>query len=194
MKYSKIIHWLAVCTLFLPFYIVGCKKDAQPVESGFKLDTTAVADTSLPAKKSSLVSDSTKAKSFPEEDISNKDPYCANKVADKAGIFRYILVPKPYTYSGIGTVLNTVELVPYTGTLVFVFLLLLALIAKYMEANALKTIVLLEFFSLFMLAIAVGDFVMFERLWGYWLAFAFTAIVLILDAYLAVLQYRKRSE
>ena len=95
-----------------------------------------------------------------------------------------ILKPSEDTVSGIGVVVETFPGLLY-GVLAFSFVLLfLGIVVKFMEPSALKTILLLD---ILILSGIIGGFfewhIFNEKLWGYWVAFALTVILISFDIY-----------
>jgi hypothetical protein len=98
-----------------------------------------------------------------------------------------VLVPKENTYTGIAAVIDTAAYLFYFAIFLSFLLLIISLVIKFMEANARKTIVLLNTLALVSLFFSVHFSGYSERLWGFWTALSFMVLLTAYDVALIII-------
>lgn len=128
----------------------------------------------------------TKNKTF-----NNDKPY-SNTICNKYPFFKPILVPKENNYTGLASALNVFEVIYLFSCFISLLLLLLiAILIKFIERNARKSIVLIELFSFLFLFISQPNIqITFNSniLWGYWCCLGCMGILALFDLYLVFLK------
>ena len=117
--------------------------------------------------------------------LSDNDPKSASeKIAGYFPFLKPILTPKKNTVTGIGTVLDLTPFIFYYGLIFICFLfLIIALVIKYMDKGAVRTIGLIETLAFICLFFSHYPLIS-EKLWGYWVGLLFLLTLLIYDFYL----------
>ncbi len=114
----------------------------------------------------------------------------SEQISKKYNVLKPILTPKEDTYTGIAMVIDSTQGLVYLSVLIPFILLFISLIVKFIEVNARRTIVLLEFFILTFLLLLLPFSIFSEILWGYWVCFSFAFILILYDIYLLILNKR----
>jgi len=190
-NYSKIIHAFALLCFLLPFFYTGCEEVKQ---SESPMDTLSVFT------KDTLVIDS--IISYPKDttkSIVQSDTIYSNNTKESDNIsqelsYQYpflkpILIPKKDTFTGLAILIDTSFYIPLFATFVSFLLLLIGLVAKFIDAKAKVTILLLDLVSLLFLFIAEPNLWVTKNLWGYWLAIGFIIGLSVYDFY--VIRFNK---
>lgn len=205
-KFSKRLHWATLCCFLFPFFYTGCGPSAgeKAAMEKVKQDSIATAtiktETSLPdstsnklvetaipniaqvdtlkEQESSMQLDTTASKTENE----SKTP--SQRISNKLTFLQPLLIPKSDTYSGIATVIDSIPYIIYFAIFIAFLFLIISLIVKFIDIHARKTIALLDTFALIFFCISRPYSWDSERLWGFWVAAAFTFALTIYDFYL----------
>jgi hypothetical protein len=157
-------------------------------DTAFKMETTVTPEEDLAKEKKEQTKDTTAHLINPHEENKantiekdNSNLTASHIICKKAPFLKPVLIPKENTYSGIAAVIDTAAYLFYFAVFLSFLLLIISLIVKLMEANARKTIVLLNLLGLVSLYLSVHFSGYSERLWGFWVAFSFVALLTIYD-------------
>jgi hypothetical protein len=192
-KISRIFHCVTLCCFLLPFFYTGCRQNAEENATyskeiqdsiEFKANHTSpytqdsvseqtgdtITDTVSTQLSETTVSNS-KSESFtPSQDISKKYMF-----------LRPFLVSKEKTFSGIAIIIDSVLIIPYFAVFISFLILLIGLTIKFIDRNARKGIVLLDFLSLIFLFFSQPYSLISEKLWGFWIAIIFILVLTVYD-------------
>lgn len=196
------MHIAVICCFFLPFFYTGCEraKDLENSSAYEQSDTTAQVvlptDTipdneKIDSTASNQIVDSVinTNDSDPDQtdtlnnplDIDESDGSWSNIIVAKYTFLKPLLIPEKYTYSGMAIVIDSIPYVPFISSLFSLLFLILSLSVKYIERTAIKSILLVESLALVFLLISMPHSWNVERLWGYWIAFSLTGILVLFD-------------
>ncbi len=216
LRISKGLNWLTLLCFFLPFFYTGCGESAEEKAAAEKAKADSIAavesihkqasitDTIKPDQNSISSSTNDTTPVITENDvttdntlsipgISNDPKSTTQKIIERFPFLKPLLTPKENTVTGIATVL---DVTPYIlGCLIFIcfLFLILTLIIKYIDKNAIRTIGLLE--ALAFVCLIFSDYpLLSEKLWGYWVGLFFLLVLMIYDFYLIFLSKRPVSE
>jgi hypothetical protein len=209
IQVSKIIHWITICCFFFPFFYTGCGEKAEEATSDeVVIQDSTYSDTTLNHELftdsiSLTFSDSSKQQNVSESDSSSvmtteskqdtakakakKDTdELSQRICNKFGFLQFILIPEPYTYTGLALVIDIIPFLPYLSIFLCFLFLIISLVVKFMEPNASKSIVLFELLALIFIFIAEPYYSwgMGDKLWGIWLTTLFLIILSVYDIYL----------
>jgi hypothetical protein len=124
----------------------------------------------------------------------NPDDNPSEKISNKFTFLRPLLIPKPYTYTGIATVINSIyPVVCYCATFISFLFLILSLVVKFIDIGARRSVVLLDILGLCFLIISV-PFPYGDKLYGFWVAVTFASILAVYDIYIIKLNKRLKTE
>jgi hypothetical protein len=216
---SKILQAIVILTFTLPFFYTGCGNDkASEKENAVKDSLEAVSlakeeraslisDSFVKASNSEAVhqekperenADSTVAKgiSTSKETIarqphkSNKEEQLTDEIVADYPSLSLLLMPSKDTYSGFGTVINGIPFIVFFALSISMLLLIVGLLIKFIEPQALKTTVIIDAMILLGIWVSRSPSWNSERLWGFWVCLCLTGMLLVYDIY--VLITRKR--
>ena len=169
----------------------------KPVDTIIQNNTlqtdTSYTQTLISQPDSSTFKKETESKSYSET------------ISTKFEFLRPLLIPKEDTYTGLATVIDSIPLIYLISPFICFLFLLISLVVKFIDLNAIKTILLLETFALIFLFIAPGmySFVITGgtietfwglRIWGYWVALTFILALTIYDFYIIRLSFRSTNK
>ena len=194
LMFSKIVHWIAILCLLLPFFYTGCNRD-EKAEEPITPDTAMVVaedsatvvaeDTAMMTPPdSNVITESvapepvytvTPAKSEKETDV------LSEQLTEKYPWLKPILIPKEDTSTGLAVVLDSGFYFPLFGSFVFALLLLMGLLIKYLNRKALNIHLLLDLMAIGALLLAKPIAWNMERLWGFWVTLGVVSIMTIFD-------------
>lgn len=213
--FSRLVHFLALLSFITPFFFNACshptkaelevmqKTKEDSIEKSLKSNHTFKDSVSSPImdavgremptdttitvadKADSLKITSTETTSYKYKE-NKKDSMLADMIASKYPFLKIILVPGKDSVSGLGTVLNNIHFISFFGTSFSLLLLFVGLLMKYLDKNALKSVLLIHLLNLAFLSCSQTLYFETERLWGFWLCLALSSIVTLYDAYLLI--------
>ncbi|WP_018341911.1 hypothetical protein [Cytophaga aurantiaca] len=194
------LHWITMCCFLLPFFYDSCS-DKKPQNA--YVDSTAVVVPIVPKKEDSISQKSysldtvkiISADTITETSTSDEEEFSSKKIIKKYPILKPLLMPASSTYTGLATIVNTIQFVSLFATTITFILLLLGLLAKLIDKNAVKIFLLLEICATGFLFIA-SPYALFayEILWGYWICILCISSLTIIDAYIIYKQKRKEQD
>ncbi|MBE0393916.1 hypothetical protein BJQ96_03789 [Flavobacterium sp. PL0002] len=196
IKYSIFLHWMTFLCLCLPFFYTGCKKAEAPAEETVQIDTTSVTtELTNTLKIDSLVIDKehksiVNEESKPEE----KEKTLSQTLSKKYTFLQPILVSKENTFSGFAMIIDSVSYITIFSIFIYFLLSILSLTIKYLDANAIKIIVLLDALALLFLIISEPIGIFNDRLWGLWIAIILFSTVTILDIYILTKYHQNKRK
>ena len=124
----------------------------------------------------------------PDTKQKKEDKTPAEYLSNNFSFLRPILMPIEYTYSGLGTIINTMFFIRIFSIVISILLLILSLLVKFIENKARKTIVLLDALAFVFLVIAIPATLGYEILWGFWVAVIFSLALTLYDFYILKLE------
>ena len=113
-------------------------------------------------------------------------------ISTKFEFLRPLLNPTEDTYTGLATVIDSIQLIYFFSTFICFLFLLISLVVKFIDLKAIKTILLLETFALIFLFIAETYWGL--KIWGYWVALTFILALTIYDFYIIRLSFRSTNK
>jgi hypothetical protein len=188
-KYSKGLHVLTLFCFLLPFFNTSCdgkskeEKEKEEMEMAAKADTVIVTeDTGYVVEEniSIPVTDSVNTTTNPKK----KDELPSITLSEKVPFLKPILNPSENVYSGLGTIIDSLQWLPFFITPVAFLLLLISLTAKFIDKNTMRTIILLDLLSFIFLLIAKSLSWDCERLWGLWVTITSIGVLTIYDIFI----------
>ena len=197
--FSFHLHWITLCCFLLPFFYDSCSNEKKP--ENISADSAAVVipvDTLIEDSilQNNNSTDSTKLISIDTtvlEPTNQKDEFLSETIIKKSPILKLILTPNKNTYTGLATIINTIPFVRLSATAITFILLVIGLLAKLTDKNALKIFLILEISSFLFLIFACPPLLGYNLLWGYWICLLCITILTILDAYILYKQKRKEK-
>ncbi len=166
-RYSKGLHVLVIICFLLPFFYTSC-------------------DDSTTAKESDSVR-SENSSSKKENELSSTE------ISKQAPILKPFLNPSDNVYSGIATVFDSIPLICFFMTPIAFLILLIGFTTKFIDKNARRIIVLLDFLVITFLLVAQSLSWECQRLWGFWTTVGFVGLLTIYDIYINILFQRQQK-
>ncbi len=212
--YSKRLHLATLCCFLLPFfYFTGCGPSAEEkaarekatqdsiiaVEKTMTTNVFVKPDTINKERIKENVSDTTiqTKESTPiarEPEKEDKSKSNSEKISDKYGFLSPILIPKPNTYTGLASIIDTTSLAFLASIFISFLLLIISLVVKFIESKARKTTVLLNFLSLIFLLFSRPYSYDYNILWGYWVAISFVALLTAYDVVIIIIAKKNSTQ
>lgn len=194
-KYSKILHWMTFLCLCLPFFYTGCKKEA-PAEETVQIDTTSIYPELANTVRIDSIAINKQQKSIVEEEskIEEKEKTLSETLSKEYTFLQPILVSKENTFSGLAMIIDLGSYVVVFSVFIYFLLSILSLTIKYLDSNAIKTIVLLDALALLFLIISEPIGFFNDRLWGLWLAIILVTTLTILDIYILTKYHKNKTK
>ena len=198
INYSRVIHYLAIASLLLPFFYTGCNDEVVEGEpSDTEIVDAALTDTIGSTAETETASDmmtedagdSTlvlKANSALTNGSGASEDQLSERMSDRSPWLRRVLVSKNYTFSGLAIVLDSVEYLRLFALFVFALLLVMGLIMKYLHRTAFGVHVFIDLIAILFLLIAHPSGWQAERLWGFWVCLSLVSILCLIDAILLI--------
>ncbi|MBX9851630.1 MAG: hypothetical protein K2X86_07700 [Cytophagaceae bacterium] len=190
-SYSMRLHFAAIFCFLLLFFYTGCEKKAEVAENS---DTASVKNdtiiyltdtTKLDSIHNDLIDNSTTnfAVDSTSQSSNGDEDDISLEISRKNPLLALVLVSRPHTYSGIALVINCISYITYYSILLSFLFLIISLIAKYIEPNTRKIILLLDSIALVCLIISRPS-IWCDFLFGYWVAIGFIFTLTICDLYI----------
>lgn len=192
-KYSRILHWVTLCCFLLPFFYTGCRQNIEENPTPgkviqdsieFKANQTITstqdsvfeqsADTT-PDTLSTQLSDTTVCNS------KNESFTPSQEISSKYKFLRPFLVSREKTFSGVAIIIDSILIIPYFAVFISFLLLIIGLAVKFIDRNAHKVIVLLDFLALISLFFSKPYSLISEKLWGFWIALILVLVLTVYD-------------
>ncbi len=191
LKYSIFLHWMTFLCLCLPFFYTGCEKKAEAPaheEVQIQVDSTRLnqkkIDTIALDKK--VVKETKKSINKVKSKTENKEETLSETLSQEYPFLKSILVSKENTFSGWAMIIDSGSYILVFSIFIYFLLSILSLTIKYLESNAIKTIVLLDVLALLFLILAEPIAIFNNRLWGVWVAIIIFSTLTILDIYILI--------
>lgn len=190
LKYSIFLHWMTFLCLCLPFFYIGCKKAEAPAleEAQIQVDSTRLnqkkIDTIALYKK--VAKETKKSINKVESKVENKEETLSETLSQEYPFLQAILVSEENTFSGWAMIIDSGSYILVFSIFIYFLLSILSLTIKYLESNAIKTIVLLDVLALLFLILAEPIGIFNNRLWGVWIAIILFSTLTILDIYILI--------
>ena len=191
LKYSIFLHWMTFLCLCLPFFYTGCEKKAEAPaheEVQIQVDSTRLnqkkIDTIALDKK--VVKETKKSINKVKSKTENKEETLSETLSQEYPFLKSILVSKENTFSGWAMIIDSGSYILVFSIFIYFLLSILSLTIKYLESNAIKTIVLLDVLALLFLILAEPLAIFNNRLWGVWVAIIIFSTLTILDIYILI--------
>lgn len=191
LKYSIFLHWMTFLCLCLPFFYTGCEKKAEAPaheEVQIQVDSTRLnqkkIDTIALDKK--VVKETKKSINKVKSKTENKEETLSETLSQEYPFLQTILVSKENTFSGWAMIIDSGSYILVFSIFIYFLLSILSLTIKYLESNAIKTIVLLDVLALLFLILAKPIAIFNNRLWGVWVAIIIFSTLTILDIYILI--------
>ena len=185
-KYSEFLHWMTFLCLCLPFFYTGCRKAEAATEEEVRVDTTSIDPESANTVKIDSIAIKKQQDSIAEEkpNVEEKEETFSETVSRENTFLKPILVSKEKRFSGLAMLIDSGISIFYFSICVYFLLSIISLTTKYLESNAIKTIVLLDVLALLFLIISLPVTIFYERLWGSWVTIILFSTVTIIDIYI----------
>ena len=198
-KFSRLLHVFCVFCFFLPFFFTGCGSETSTPVDSTAVDTNFIDTLRTPAfstidsskLKSSLNVDSTTreiedSSKKVSNDSDKKDKGLSMEICEKYPFLSSLLMPVKDTYTGFGSLLDSIEYISFYSIVIAFIFLLFGLLIKFIEKEALRVICLVDLIIVVFLFLSVGIGFQSESLWGYWVALSAHSILLLLDLYILI--------
>lgn len=217
MRISKLLNVLVLLTFLLPFFYTGCgSPTADELAAKAMADSIRIADSlsllpNLVDSNSQTINiedlkseDSIQNTVFYDDTISNNsedvqnsdffsDKTIAEKIVEDFPFSEIIINPSDGVVTGFGSILMTLEYFSYISVFFAFILLIIGLVIKFIEPKSIKTLIILDAFTLLCLVLSsIPSLGVFYYLWGYWVSVIFASIILIFDSYI-LLKYDKKN-
>ena len=203
-KISRRLHLATICCFLLPFFYTGCgateeeKAEEEKVEHDSIPTLTNQTSTTFQDSFMNKSIDSVSEKNFAQIDTTKtqtesiepdtfktkKEESPSEQIINKFTFLRPVLMPAKYTYSGLGTIINTTPYIRFFTIVISFLILLLCFVVKFIDKKALKTIVLLEILVFVFLIISKPHSWDFNILWGFWVTVVFSFALTLYDIYI----------
>ena len=233
-KFSKRLHLATLCCFLFPFFYTGCGSSAKEKAAHEKYIQDSIAAQESNAIEEAILAAVVKDSAFiqpvdtiiqnnilqtdtsytqtlisqPDSSTFKKETESksySETISTKFEFLRPLLIPKEDTYTGLATVIDSIQLIYFFSTFICFLFLLISLVVKFIDLNAIKTILLLETFALIFLYIAPGIYSVVItggtietfwglRIWGYWVALTFILALTIYDFYIIRLSFRSTNK
>lgn len=198
-KYSRFLHWMTFLCLCLPFFYTGCEKAEVSAEETVQIDTTSINTDLANAVKIDSISINNYQKSIVGEEskIEEKKKTLSETLSQEYTFLQPILVSKENTFSGLAMIIDSGSYIAVFSIFLYFLLSILSLIIKYLDFNAIKTIVLTDTLALLFLIISEPIGIFSHSLWGLWIAIILFSTLTILDIYILTKfhpNHRKKSQ
>jgi hypothetical protein len=207
---SKIMQVLVILTFFLPFFYTGCgnyknkEKEAKRIADSTGMSDSAMMHDTVRKVNNIPLNDSVKTAtvdSTPKTTVaetrssakSNKDEQLSYQLVNEYPFLSIFLMPSENTYSGIGTIVNFIPYIIFFLLFISLLLLIIGLLIKFIDPLAIRTIVILDCLILIGIFFSRNPSFVSDRLWGYWVCLATTALLLAVDVYILV-KAKKKTE
>jgi hypothetical protein len=128
-----------------------------------------------------------------EIETTDTDKPYSYRVCAKYPFLKPILIPKEDTYTGLASALNIFEFICLLSCFISLLFFTVAMLIKFIECNARKSIVVIELFSFLFLVISQPNIqITFSTsiLWGYWCCLGSMGLLVLYDIYIAFLKAR----
>lgn len=159
-----------------------------------KIDSISEKNSTLNLEDSTVENNISKIDTLDKNPLTSKSEkdtvFDSKELVEKYNYLRPILIPKPYTYTGLASIIDSNLVYDYVAIFISFFLLVLCLIIKFIDTLAKKTILLIDIFALFFLFVFPLHSDGFQTLWGYWVTLTFILILTIYDFYILKLNKR----
>jgi len=187
-KYSRLLHCMTFLCLCLPFFYTGCKKAEAPAEETVEIDTTSINPELANTVRLDSIAINKQQKSIVEEESKpeEKEKILSETLSKEYTFLQPILVSKENTFSGLAMIIDSGSYVAVFSVFIYFLLSILSLTIKYLDSNAIKSIVLLDALALLFLIISEPIGIFNDRLWGLWVAIILFSTVTILDIYILI--------
>lgn len=190
-KLNLVIHCIVILTFLLPFFYTGCGRAED--NQGVSIATDSLATDSVATEVFENQPDSSNTISndtLINKDITNisskdtlSDKSLSIRLAYKYPFLKIILTPKDEEVSGLGVIINYCEYIPFLLMLVLSFTIIISLISKIIEKQALKLFIFIDSLSFILLIFSASPAWNNERLWGYWVCLTSIMLLVIHDIY-----------
>jgi hypothetical protein len=182
---------LTLCCFLMPFFNTSCNDES--------FEEKKQKETEMAEKDTVVTSDENKTENILQESFKNslaisedstkskekKEDFISSAISEKVPVLKPVLNPSEDVYSGIGTILDAFPWIRLFGTPICFLLLIIGLVAKYIDKSAKTIVVFLNILSLAFLLIAQSMSWHCEKLWGLWITVTFISILTIYDIYIA---------
>lgn len=187
IRISKNLHVLALLFFFLPFFHNSC--NFTSAEGRIKQEKEAAEAAKMGIDTVPKLNEA-KVVSIP----STSDSSLSERLVKKIPALKLLLLSSMDNRTGIGVVIDTIDFSRFMGTFIAFLLLVIGLGAKFIEAQSLKTVLLLELIATISLAVALPGFFSYETLWGYWTCLVAMGLLLIYDSYQVIITRKQDKE
>lgn len=195
-KYSRLLHCMTFLCLCLPFFYTGCKKAEAPAEETVEIDTTSINPELANTVRIDSIAINKQQKSIVEKESKpeEKEKTLSETLSKEYTFLQPILVSKENTFSGLAMIIDSGSYVAVFSVFIYFLLSILSLTIKYLDSNAIKSIVLLDALALLFLIISEPIGIFNDRLWGLWVAIILFSTVTILDIYILIKYYSNKRK
>lgn len=192
-KYSRILHWVTLCCFLLPFFYTGCRQNVEEYAPPgkelkdsieFKANQTITSTQDSVFEQSTDTNPDTLSTQLSDTTVSNSKNESftpSQEISYKYKFLRPFLVSKEKTFSGFAILIDSIIIIPYFAVFISFLFLIISLAVKFIDRNANKVIVLLDFLALISLFFSEPYSLISEKLWGFWIALIFVLILTVYD-------------
>lgn len=210
LKYSKSIHVLTLLTFLLPFFYTGCESKESIEEKEKQASNDVVAIDSIPTQSlqdtftlnnfkeeeaiKSLTEKST-TDNFKNKTEGDNSELLSERIVKHSPALKPLLVPDKDTYSGIGYILDSYAYYSAYCLPIAFLLIVICFIIKFIEPNSIKSIAILNAFSLIFLLISnpLSVFSEPQKKWGFWVCVVVLTLQITYDTFL-LFKYLKSNK
>ncbi len=179
---------LTICSFCLPFFLNNCEgKKEESKEISVLGKETIESEKKLEIEKPLV--DTTKVQKTILS--SKKDEYFATEIVGNYPILKPIIEPKHNTFTGLGTILNTIPYYFQFSISFGMLMLILGFFSKIVEQKITYTHLIIDILAIIFIKNAIPIFFDFEYLWGYWFCLTLIILMLMWDSW--VLYKMKKS-
>ncbi len=187
---SLLLHYFVFLCFLFPFFYTGCEKEVENENKSeiISIDTLGASDRidykyAITDTIASVLTDKVKQNetSTDTSSRSNNENSTSHILVDKYPILGIILIPSSDSYSGLATVIDTIQYFPFFSTFLSFLFLILSLAVKYMDSSSKRVIIMLNICALVTLFVSKYLSYNCENLWGYWTCLVMIGILTIYD-------------
>lgn len=195
-RYSRILHWIAVLSFLFPFLFDGCGNTNEKTKTSLDtIDTTFIECNDTANLDSIPVSSNDTFTSNETSQNSNKEKSLSEIISNKIPFAKLFLIPSEGNRSGLAIVIDTMQYIKYFGIFLSFLFLVFGISIKYLEAKAIKTILLIDILALIAISIYEPPPIIlmnYEKRWGFWFYLIVISLITIYD--LLIVKYHQRQK
>jgi len=180
-KINLLIHLIVILTFMLPFFYIGCEREKQ---NEVVPTNDTLVETFIEPKNEVVPTNDTLVETItdPKNEMT-KEKSLSEAIAIEYPIFRYILTPREEALSGLAVIINYFTFANFLFMFVLAFTVLISVLSKLLEKQALKIFLFIDTVSLILLIFSESPAWNNDKLFGYWVCMIFILLLVLHDIY-----------